>query len=66
MVITPRTMLGTMLVGWRASGCAPGSRGRTLTLALPLPLPPKGTSVLMTDIDVVYLQNPFLFLHKVT
>jgi len=24
-----------------------------------------GTSVLMTDIDVVYLQNPFLFLHKV-
>ena len=25
-----------------------------------------GTSVLMTDIDVVYLQNPFLFLHKVT
>ena len=23
-----------------------------------------GTSVLMTDIDVVYLQNPFLFLHK--
>ena len=25
-----------------------------------------GTSVLMTDIDVVYLQNPFLFLHKVS
>ena len=22
--------------------------------------------MLMTDIDVVYLQNPFLFLHKVT
>ena len=24
-----------------------------------------GTSVIMSDIDVVYLQNPFLFLHKV-
>ena len=23
-----------------------------------------GTSVLMTDIDVVYLRNPFRFLHK--